>query len=66
VLQRLNERAAECLAHADAMEQHAQSTLNAQSKADLLDTARRWRKLAESYQFVERVEDFLSQHRKRK
>ena len=67
VLQRLNDRAIACLAHAAEMEERAYVSLHPQAKADFLDMARRWRKLAESYQFVERIEDFLdAQGRKRK
>lgn len=64
MLQRLHERAAECLAHADAMEQRAREMTNPETKANLFDTAVRWRRLAESYQFVERVEQFLAQVRR--
>jgi len=66
VLERLNDRAIECLARAAAMDERAQESVNPQTKADLFDMARRWRKLAESYQFVERIEDFLAQVDKRK
>ena len=67
MLQRLNDRAIECLARAAEMEERAYESLNAQARADFFDMARRWRKLAESYQFVERIEDFLdAQGRKRK
>lgn len=60
MLERLNDRAIECLAHAAEVEQRAQATINPQSKADLFDMACRWRRLAESYQFVERIELFLA------
>ena len=56
----LNDRAIECLAHATSMERLADQTSDLGSKADLLDTARRWRRLAESYRFLERVERSLA------
>lgn len=60
VLQRLNDRAIDCLVRAAEIEERAREPLHPQTKADLLDMAGRWRKLAESYQFVERVDDFLA------
>ena len=61
VLQRLNERAIECLARAANAERRAQETTDPVLKSDYTDTAKRWRGLAESYQFIERVESFLAE-----
>lgn len=61
MLQRLTGHIAECLVHADDCERRAQTMTDVQIKADLLDLARKWRRLAESYQFVERVDGYLQE-----
>jgi hypothetical protein len=61
VPQRLCERATECLARAGSAEQRALAATDPEMKANYADVARRWRRLAESYQFVDRVENFLTE-----
>jgi len=61
MLQRLTAHIVECLVHADDCERRAQTMTDAQIKVDLLDMARKWRRLAESYQFVERVDGYLQE-----
>ena len=60
MLQRLSEHVAECLAHARVAERRATEATDATSKREYADMASRWRRLAESYQFVERVDSFLN------
>ena len=63
MLQKLSEDIAECLAHAAAADCQAEQTPDPTAKRDYAEMAGRWRGLAESYQFVERVERFLADTR---
>jgi hypothetical protein len=60
MLQPPNGRAVECLAHAEAMERRAREINDSETRANLFDTALRWRRLADSYEYAERVDDFLA------
>jgi len=59
MLQKLSENIAECLAHAAKAERRADEATDSTIKREAADMADRWRRLAESYQFVERVNRFL-------
>jgi hypothetical protein len=68
VLQRLGDHIAECLARAAAAEDRAASATDPELKADHLAIAERWRYLAQSYEFAERLRRFLlhaERHRNR-
>lgn len=60
MLQKLNENIAECLARAADAQRRAEEATNATAKCEAADMADRWRRLAESYQFVDRIECFLN------
>ena len=59
MLQNLNNNVADCLLRAAEVERRAREASDPELKANLLDIARRWARLAESYQFVESVDRFL-------
>lgn len=50
-----SEHVRECYKHAEGCEQQAASQTHAAARRDFLDTAVRWRKLAKSYEFAERI-----------
>ena len=58
MLQKLSENIADCVSHAVAAQRRADAAADAASKREYADMADRWRRLAESYQFVERIEGF--------
>jgi hypothetical protein len=59
VLQKLSDNSAECLVHAAEAQVRADQATDPAAKRENADTADRWRRLAESYQFVERISAFL-------
>jgi hypothetical protein len=59
MLQKLSDHVTECIARATDTERRAHEATDSQLRQDLLDIARRWRHLAESYQFVESLDSFL-------
>jgi hypothetical protein len=59
MLQKLSDHVAECLARAADSERRAREANDPQLRQDLFDIARRWRHLAESYQFVESLDRFI-------
>ena len=59
MLQALNADVAECLARAKQAERRADECRDPTAKADFTAIAARWVRLAESYQVIERVEQFL-------
>lgn len=65
MLQTLSEHIAECFARADHAQRRADETRDPAIKANFDDIARRWIRLAESYQFVERVDRFLNETKRR-
>jgi hypothetical protein len=59
MIQKLIENSVECFAHATEAQRRSDMATDPASKREFDDMAGRWRRLAESYQFVERVDDFL-------
>jgi hypothetical protein len=59
MLQTLSDHVTECITRAADTERRAQEATDSQLRQDLLDIARRWRHLAESYQFVESLDRFI-------
>ena len=59
MLQKLSDNIAGCLAHAAEMQRRADEATDARTKQEFADMADRWCRLAESYQFVERIGHFL-------
>ena len=59
MLEKLSDNSAECVAHAVEAQRRADAAGDPASKREHSDMADRWRRLAESYQFVERIERFL-------
>jgi hypothetical protein len=66
MLQKLSDHVADCMARAAETERRAREMADSQLKTDLLDVARRWRHLAESYQFVDGLDRFLAEQRLRR
>ena len=58
--QKLSETIAECMAHAVAAQGRAADSIDPATKREFAASASRWRRLAESYQFLERIEVFLN------
>jgi hypothetical protein len=63
MLQKLSDNIIECLAHAAAAQRRADDVTDAMIKREFADTAERWRRLAESYRFLEGINDFLDNTR---
>jgi 5-methylcytosine-specific restriction endonuclease McrBC regulatory subunit McrC len=59
MLHNLSDRVTECIARAADTERRASEVTDSQLREDLIDTARRWRHLADSYQFVESLDRFI-------
>jgi len=59
MLNKSSDHVTECLVRAADTERRARETTDSQLRNDLLDIARRWRHLAESYQFVDNLDDFI-------
>jgi hypothetical protein len=59
LLNNLSEHVRECLRHAEDCARQAAAETDARMKGDFLDLEQRWLSLARSYQFTERVDDFL-------
>jgi hypothetical protein len=59
MLQKLSDHVTDCIVRAAEADRRARETTDSQLRADLLGIARRWRNLAESYQFVESLDHFL-------
>jgi hypothetical protein len=59
MLVKVNDHVTECIARAADTERRAREATDSQLREDLIDTARRWRHLAESYQFVESLDRFI-------
>jgi hypothetical protein len=56
---KLSDHVTECIARAADTERRAREATDSQLRQDLLDIAKRWRHLAESYQFVESLDRFI-------
>jgi hypothetical protein len=63
MLNALSDHVTECIAHAADAERRAGEATDSQLRADLFDMARRWRHLAESYQFVDSLDHFIVEQR---
>ena len=59
MLHKLSDHVTECIARAADTERRAREATDSQLRQDLFDIARRWRHLAESYQFVESLDRFI-------
>jgi len=59
MLQKLTDNIAECVSHAVEAQRRADEAADSASKREFADMADRWRRLADSYQFVERINHFL-------
>ena len=66
MLQKLGDQIAHALDRAHETEQRAAETADPELKASYQDIARRYRRLAESFQFVESLERFLMDARRRR
>jgi hypothetical protein len=60
VLQGLSPKISDCLEHAVAAEAQARSARDLETRQRYESIAARWRQLARSYEFVERVQHFLN------
>jgi hypothetical protein len=59
VLQKLSDHIRNCLDRGAEAKRQAERTVDPRAKADFLRLERRWTRLAQSYQFTERLERFL-------
>jgi len=60
VLTKLAAEVADCLQHAAECEVQAKQTTDPITRASFIDLAARWRRLAESYQYTDRLTSFLA------
>ena len=60
---KLSDHVTECMTRASEAERRARATSDSQLRADLFEIAKRWRHLAESYQFVEGLDRFIVEQR---
>jgi hypothetical protein len=58
----LNDAAA-CLQHAAECELQSERAKDPACKQSFLDLAARWRRIAETYEYIERVDNFISKPR---
>ena len=61
MLENISEHARECLSKAEECRRIAESTSDQRVRSDFLDMERRWLRLAESYQFADRLFIWLSE-----
>ncbi len=54
--QKLSENIADCIGHAVEAEGRADESMDPATKRGFADSANRWRRLAESYRFLKRME----------
>ena len=59
MLHKPSDHVTECITRAADTERRAGEATDSQLRQDLLDIAKRWRHLADSYQFVESLDSFL-------
>jgi hypothetical protein len=57
-----SEEVLECLRHAEDCAREAATKTSPKIRADFLDLERRWRSLARSYEFTERLGDFCARY----
>ena len=60
MLTKVSEDAADCLQRAAACEAQAQRATDPTAKQSFLDLAARWRRIAETFDYIERVDRFLA------
>ena len=65
MLNNLSENIRQCLQHAEDCARKAAAQTCPTLKADFLDMERRWRSLARSYEFSERLADFSDETKRR-
>lgn len=66
MLQNLSREVSDCLRRAEECRRLAESALTEAGKLDYLDMERRWLSLAHSYEFAERLSNFVEPFRRRK
>jgi len=59
MLHKSSDHVTECITRAAETERRAGEATDSQLRLDLFDIAKRWRHLAESYQFVESLDRFI-------
>ena len=65
MLQNLSHEIRECLRRAEECKRLAEAAKTETGRADYLDMERRWLSLARSYEFAERLSDFIEPFRRR-
>ena len=60
MLSKLSEDAIDCLQHAADCESQAKRSSDPLAKQSFLDLAQRWRRIAETIEYIEGVDNFLS------
>jgi hypothetical protein len=60
VLKRPVNDAVECLQHAAACELQAERVNDPAAKQSFFDVAARWRRIADTFEYIERVDEFLA------
>jgi hypothetical protein len=63
VLSKLSDDAADCLQHAAACELQAERAIDPGAKQSFIDLAARWRRVAETFDYIERVDRYLARPR---
>jgi hypothetical protein len=66
MLQKLSSEILECYDHADECRQRAKEAFTDGSRQDFLDMEQRWLSLAHSYEFAERLSNFVAPFRNRR
>jgi len=63
MLHKSSDHVTDCIVRATDTERRAREATDSQLRQDLLDIARRWRHLAESYQFVDSLDRFIVEYK---
>jgi hypothetical protein len=66
VLQKLDQHICECLEHAAQADERAANETHPDLRAEYVELARTWRKLARSFEFAQSLEQFLLDSQKGK
>jgi hypothetical protein len=66
MLQKLSSEILECYRHVDECRQRAKEAFTDAARQDFLDMEQRWLSLARSYEFAERLSNFVEPFRKRR
>lgn len=64
MLSKVSEDATDCLRHAAACESQAKLATDPAAKQSFIDLAARWRRVAETFDYIERVDRYLVGKRK--